>query len=75
MKVILNVYDIIKFNKYLDFLGLGVYHTGVEIDGIEYAYGGNTLVDTTGVYRMYPKKHDVFKFKYSVEVGEVKALQ
>ncbi len=28
MKVVLNVYDIIKYNKYIDCLGVGAYHTG-----------------------------------------------
>ena len=43
---------------------------GVEIDGIEYAYGGNSLVDCSGIYDMFPKKHDVFMYKFSMEAGE-----
>lgn len=46
---------------------------GVEINGVEYAYGGNSLVECTGVYEMFPKKHDVFKYKHSYEVGEVQS--
>jgi hypothetical protein len=45
---------------------------GVEINGSEYAYGGNSLLDCTGVYEMYPKNHDVFKYKFTIEVGVVK---
>lgn len=28
MKVVVHVYDIIPYNKYIDCLGLGAYHTG-----------------------------------------------
>jgi hypothetical protein len=28
MKVLLNVYDIIGYNKYVDCIGMGAYHTG-----------------------------------------------
>ena len=41
----LNVYDLVllaKDNK-LDALGMGVYHTGLEVHGHEYAFGGGLL--------------------------------
>lgn len=44
---------------------------GVEVNRSEYAYGGNSLMDSTGVYEMTPKQHDVFIFKESILVGEV----
>jgi len=71
MKVTLHVYDIMTANKYVDCLGIGAYHTGVEVGGVEYAYGGNTLVESTGVYEMMPKSHDVFLYKCSYEMGEI----
>ena len=45
----------------------------MEIGDSEYAYGGNSLIDSTGVYEMFPKKHDIFIFKYSMEVGEIES--
>ena len=45
---------------------------GIEVGSSEYAYGGNSLLECTGVYEMVPKQHDVFEFKYSLDVGEVK---
>ena len=35
-----NVYDLTPQNDYVYWCGVGVYHTGVEVYGIEYAYGG-----------------------------------
>ncbi len=63
MKVYLNVYDILlKHNRRLEHIGLGIYHTGVEINGSEYAYGGNALLESTGVYEMTPRQHEVFMY-------------
>jgi ADP-heptose:LPS heptosyltransferase len=31
------------------------------------------LVETTGIYEMTPKKHDIFIYKHSIEVGEVES--
>eukprot|EP00347_Sterkiella_histriomuscorum_P023130 403335831 len=71
IEVFVNVYDILKYNKFVDCLGIGVYHTGVEVNGSEYAYGGNSLLECTGVYEMSPKDHDVFVFKQSLLVGVI----
>ena len=73
MRVTLNVYDIQKDcnQKGADVFGVGIYHTGVEINGIEYAYGGNTTIKATGVYQMPPKNHSVFFYKLSIDMGEI----
>jgi hypothetical protein len=69
--VVVNVYDIIphKYNRWLGQLGIGIYHTGVEVGGTEYAYGGNTLLDATGVYEIAPRKHEAFVFRESIVIG------
>ena len=41
--VYLNVYDLSEQNNVLYWCGFGVFHTGVEVFGYEYAYGGTSL--------------------------------
>ena len=73
MKVILNVYDLdVVFNtRYGDKFGLGLYHTGVEIDGIEYQYGGNTQMRGTGVYMTLPRQNPQYTYKLSIDLGDI----
>lgn len=42
--VYLNVYDLTPQNGWTYWCGVGVFHTGVEVYGIEYAYGGEYSV-------------------------------
>ena len=56
MRVKINVYDIQKAcnQKGADQFGVGIYHSGIEISGLEYAYGGNSCMKQTGVYELMP---------------------
>ena len=73
MKVILNVYDVQPScnQKGADFFGVGIYHSGVEINGQEWSFGGNTMVRTTGVYACYPRENMNFTYKTSIDLGEI----
>jgi len=48
--VILNIYDMHKINNCLWKIGLGIYHSGVEIYGKEYSYNSNN-----GIFYIKPK--------------------
>lgn len=57
VEIILNVYrlgdqDDAQMAKLqvLSAVGLGLYHSGIEINGIEYAYGGDPSSNLTGVF-------------------------
>jgi hypothetical protein len=53
--VILNVYDLTDHNNWIYWCGIGIYHTGVEVNGIEYAYGGHDY-DVSGVFATNPRE-------------------
>jgi hypothetical protein len=56
--------------------GFGVYHTGIEIGGVEYSFAGSPDAppNTTGVMTQQPRATPAdgqWKFKESLELGEV----
>ena len=63
MEVRLNVYDLHEQNEFLFPLGLGMYHSGVEIRGTEY-----TFASGAGIFNMPPKSAPN-KFRESILVG------
>ncbi|XP_050381828.1 deSI-like protein At4g17486 [Argentina anserina] len=67
--VYLNVYDLTPYNGYAYWLGLGVYHSGVQVHGIEYAFGAHEY-PTTGIFEGEPKKCDGFTFRKSILIGK-----
>ncbi|KAL9226740.1 hypothetical protein vseg_002514 [Gypsophila vaccaria] len=66
--VYLNVYDLTPINGYAYWLGLGVYHSGVQVHGIEYAFGAHDHT-TTGVFDVEPRKCPGFTFRKSILIG------
>lgn len=70
--IYLNVYDMYWTNEYTTPIGLGVYHSGVEIYGQEYAYGGHPY-PFTGIFCITPKDclqlGEQFQFRQSVLIG------
>ena len=67
-EVYLNVYDIsLSLNRTFGLMGLGIFHTGVEVYGEEYGFGRST--DGTGVYRLTPTTYDGHVFRESIFLG------
>ncbi|KAL0738593.1 hypothetical protein Bca4012_014803 [Brassica carinata] len=66
--VYLNVYDLTPINGYAYWLGLGVYHSGVEVHGIEYGFGAHEH-STTGIFEVEPKQCPGFTFRKSILIG------
>ncbi|KAL1551329.1 deSI-like protein [Salvia divinorum] len=66
--VSLNVYDLTPMNGYAYWLGLGVYHSGVQVHGVEYAFGAHEY-PTTGIFEGEPKLCEGFTFRKSILIG------
>lgn len=65
--VYLKVYSGGKWNCLLNFFGIGIYHTGVEVYKQEYWYGGHNG-DTTGIVRTSPGEVNL-KLEESILIG------
>ncbi|XVE56008.1 hypothetical protein DITRI_Ditri03aG0202700 [Diplodiscus trichospermus] len=66
--VYLNVYDLTPMNGYFYWAGLGIYHSGVEVYGVEYAFGAHDY-PTSGVFEVEPRQCPGFKFRKSIFIG------
>lgn len=70
--VILNVYDMFWTNEYTGNMGLGVYHSGLEVYGREYAYGGHPF-SFSGIFDIAPRAAgelgEQFRFKQAIHLG------
>ena len=75
IEIILNVYDLSPQStqsSILNSFGMGFYHTGIEIDGLEYSYGGNFTHSGTGVFTAAPLNVDGAIYKSSYLMGVVR---
>lgn len=70
--VMLNIYDMFWTNDYTGNMGMGVYHSGVEVYGREYAYGGHPF-PFSGVFDILPRRAEElgeqFKYKQCIHLG------
>ncbi|KAL6504676.1 hypothetical protein OROHE_023434 [Orobanche hederae] len=66
--VYLNVYDLTHMNAYVYWAGLGIFHSGVEVHGVEYAFGAHDF-PTSGVFEVEPRQCPGFQFRKSIFVG------
>ncbi|KAM7525507.1 hypothetical protein LguiA_015409 [Lonicera macranthoides] len=64
----LNVYDLTPINNYLYWFGLGIFHSGIEVHGLEYGFGAHEY-PTSGVFEVEPKGCPGFVFRRSVLLG------
>ena len=63
-QVYLNIYNITKSNDFFHMLGMGIYHTGVQIRGKEYAFANQV-----GIFYTLPKDIDGANLRESIEIN------
>ncbi|KAL3944242.1 MAG: hypothetical protein SGBAC_001685 [Bacillariaceae sp.] len=61
-------------NSGLHTLGTGAYHVGVEVNGVEYAYGANEYEGITGVFTCAPMTAPGFQYRTTIDFGDRKPL-
>ncbi|CAI5524518.1 unnamed protein product [Closterium sp. Naga37s-1] len=66
--VYVNVYDLTRYNDVLYWLGLGVFHSGLEVHGVEYAFGAHDQA-CSGVFELPPRCAPGFLFRTAIPVG------
>ncbi|KVI06573.1 protein of unknown function DUF862, eukaryotic [Cynara cardunculus var. scolymus] len=66
--VYLNVYDLTPMNGYAYWAGFGIFHSGVEVHGVEYAFGAHDY-PSSGVFEVEPRQCPGFKFRRSILIG------
>ncbi|XP_074269116.1 deSI-like protein At4g17486 isoform X2 [Silene latifolia] len=64
----LNVYDLTPVNNYLYWFGLGIFHSGIEVHGMEYGFGAHDY-PTSGVFEVEPRSCPGFIFRKSIPLG------
>jgi len=75
----LHVYDFFErnTNRMTGFLGLGAFHAGLEVYGIEWSYGASFPDEEdapqSGVYPIIPKTSDIGVYRETVYLGHAHA--
>ena len=67
----INVYGLKNFaqcNKVCNPVGLGVYHSALQVGRYEFAFGGNPLRSDSGIYITPARRNNVFDFLYAIPV-------
>jgi hypothetical protein len=74
--VFINVYDLTPVpNAYTYWCGVGVFHSGVEVYGVEYAFGGHDY-DCSGIFATAPRDPPgAVVFRETVYLGDTDLTQ
>ncbi|KAD4180416.1 hypothetical protein R6Q59_023641 [Mikania micrantha] len=69
-QVFLNVYDLTPINSYSIWFGFGIFHSGIQVYGGEYAFGAHDF-PISGVFEVEPKSCPGFIYRCSIPLGHV----
>ncbi|XP_042517365.1 deSI-like protein At4g17486 isoform X3 [Macadamia integrifolia] len=69
-QVYLNVYDLTPINNYMYWFGLGIFHSGIEVYGVEYGFGAHDF-PASGVFEVEPQSCPGFVYRCSILLGRL----
>ncbi|KAF6152690.1 hypothetical protein GIB67_021350 [Kingdonia uniflora] len=69
-QVVLNVYDLTPINNYMYWVGFGIFHSGIEVHGMEYGFGAHDY-PVSGVFEVEPKSCPGFIYRCSIPLGHI----
>ena len=67
--IYLNIYDLTPFNKFLDCLGIGAYHSAVQIFDTEFSFGAHPY-NFTGVIESQPNTNKLLQLRKTILIGQ-----
>jgi len=62
-------------NSGLHALGTGAYHCGVEVNGVEFAFGANNIHNMSGVFTCVPMQSPGYEFRQTLDFGTKQTLR
>ncbi|KAL4563981.1 hypothetical protein LXL04_028030 [Taraxacum kok-saghyz] len=69
-QVFLNVYDLTPINSYSIWMGFGIFHSGIQVYGMEYGFGAHDF-PISGVFEVEPKSCPGFIYRCSIPLGHI----
>ncbi|XP_071742263.1 deSI-like protein At4g17486 isoform X2 [Rutidosis leptorrhynchoides] len=69
-ELFLNIYDLTPMNAYSIWFGFGIFHTGIEVYGMEYGFGAHDY-SISGVFEVEPRSCPGFIYRCSISLGHL----
>ncbi|KAL9224007.1 hypothetical protein vseg_000083 [Gypsophila vaccaria] len=73
-QVVLNVYDLTPLNQYTYWFGFGIFHSGLQVHGMEYGFGAHDFA-ASGVFEVEPRSCPGFIYRSSITLGRISMSQ
>ncbi|XP_076891627.1 deSI-like protein At4g17486 [Bidens hawaiensis] len=70
VSLLVNVYDLTPINSYSIWFGFGIFHSGIQVYGMEYGFGAHDF-PVSGVFEVEPKSCPGFIYRCSIPLGHV----
>lgn len=56
-------------------LGTGAYHVGIEVNGLEYAFGSNPVQGQSGVFVCPPRQSPGYQYRTTLDLGQLETIR